>query len=934
MSYFDREFDTPDIADPHFQPPVTASSSGGPVAWSGPGLQIRQNTLVSNGGTTYVCATGHVTGATFDSTKFESVGSGVSASSPDSSVAIGGTAVAPTFEVAYGTAAHTAAQGNDSRIANALGGGTSGPPTWAATTAYTPNQVVGYHGALYVCINAHTSGSSFPGAGTNWRALGGAGSTVIFANDPTLPGGGMSTATTTIAAGSNNVNVNTLTGSQSLNVASTAAFASSGTLMVPTSGGWAAISYVGTTSTAFTGCTFFAGQAGTVSAGGLVAVDNSAAVNGINSLLGTAYNTIIPGASVRQAPGMYYFAGPIVAGPARWSAGSPGGSQGVSGATWEFPIQTGNPTAYGLTTAAPSAGQTSLALQYCDATGVQATGNSFPAASASNPQWAVLWNYCAFQYTGITGTGNSITLTGITDGHGNPGLPVGAGGVQVVVAGPAVMSWSGLGGNWSGALLDNTITVIGPAGLTRNNCTPETTITSAVALSAASIPIASTAGGFGGAWPLAGLAWVPSLGGGMGTVIAYTDISGGSLTGCSVVSGGGGTAVANTTTIFCITPPMAMDGVFCCSGGSMGCNTSNFRFGNVYAGDHEKFERSQQNNNYAHYAYIASRFNPSAWDQGNQIWDAGIVASNAMWTTHYVMPGCQIQGARIGVCHYFSQPWAFWHEPAQSSLGYVSSGMLVSVVIDTPSFEQMGLGIVGSCDANGYINSGTFIEGSASWGTAGNSPTGFSTAFGSFAADMLGNVRFIGSAMIRSIGSAAPWFTGDNVLAHIEDNLLGSNQGSPPVTWSSVTCWAPRTTVSSRAVYVTFPGGLIATLGGAVTAGDILNLGNSVNNVRGFSQYFPGNSPPAGVALQTISSSVDVGAVQTSERTGQPFIVNNKSGATITAFSVIYADNANRGGVTATAPGANWIAPIGMSGPSSITTGTSGKCDLLPMIAA
>ena len=76
---------------------------------------------------------------------------------------------------------------------------------------------------------------------------------------------------TTVASGSNGVNVNTFTGSGTLNVASTANFNSPGEIEVVTSGGNAVLTCTGTAGgVLFTGCTFTSGQAGTVSTGNAV----------------------------------------------------------------------------------------------------------------------------------------------------------------------------------------------------------------------------------------------------------------------------------------------------------------------------------------------------------------------------------------------------------------------------------------------------------------------------------------------------------------------------------------------------------------------------------------------------------------------------------------------------------------------------------------
>jgi hypothetical protein len=80
---------------------------------------------------------------------------------------------------------------------------------------------------------------------------------------------------TTVAAGSNGVNVSTFAGAGTLNVATTLGWntasisASQGAVSVATSGGTAVITYTGTTATSFTGCTTVSGS-GTLSTGGAV----------------------------------------------------------------------------------------------------------------------------------------------------------------------------------------------------------------------------------------------------------------------------------------------------------------------------------------------------------------------------------------------------------------------------------------------------------------------------------------------------------------------------------------------------------------------------------------------------------------------------------------------------------------------------------------
>jgi hypothetical protein len=73
---------------------------------------------------------------------------------------------------------------------------------------------------------------------------------------------------TTVAAGSDGVDVSTFAGAGTLDVAATTGFTPSGTLHVATSTGTAVVAYTGTTSTSFTGASLTSGSAGLLSTGG------------------------------------------------------------------------------------------------------------------------------------------------------------------------------------------------------------------------------------------------------------------------------------------------------------------------------------------------------------------------------------------------------------------------------------------------------------------------------------------------------------------------------------------------------------------------------------------------------------------------------------------------------------------------------------------
>lgn len=117
---------------------VRASPTGGAPAWV-TGTVYALNTLVTNGGTTYICIVANTAGATFagDLANWQAIGGGTPAG----------------------------------MVTAASGGGV---PAWTPTTAYAVNQLVSVNGATYICLVAHTSGAAFSGAvfGGNWQQVG------------------------------------------------------------------------------------------------------------------------------------------------------------------------------------------------------------------------------------------------------------------------------------------------------------------------------------------------------------------------------------------------------------------------------------------------------------------------------------------------------------------------------------------------------------------------------------------------------------------------------------------------------------------------------------------------------------------------------------------------------------------------------------------
>lgn len=96
---------------------------------------------------------------------------------------------------------------------------------------------------------------------------------------------------TTIAAGSNGVNIDTFTGSATLDVVSTAGYPTAGTISIQTSTGIALVNYTGTTSTTFTGCSLQTGgvASGVLSAGGFVSPQQPVLPTVINTFTEGSY---------------------------------------------------------------------------------------------------------------------------------------------------------------------------------------------------------------------------------------------------------------------------------------------------------------------------------------------------------------------------------------------------------------------------------------------------------------------------------------------------------------------------------------------------------------------------------------------------------------------------------------------------------------------
>lgn len=151
-------------------------------------------------------------------------------------------------------------------------------PAYSGSLAYTANQIVAYDGFYYANISGTTPGQAPSGTATSnsfWYY--GICLTATFCemngNYAFMAGSSWST---NVAGGSVGVNVSTFSGSQTLTVASTTGnWASATQISVPTSSGYAILSYTGVTSTTYTGVDLVSGTGTLLNTGGAVVNVNS-----------------------------------------------------------------------------------------------------------------------------------------------------------------------------------------------------------------------------------------------------------------------------------------------------------------------------------------------------------------------------------------------------------------------------------------------------------------------------------------------------------------------------------------------------------------------------------------------------------------------------------------------------------------------------------
>jgi hypothetical protein len=177
-----------------------------------------------------------------------------------------GTLTPESTTVAAGSNGANVASITTLNVVSTTGFPTSGNSLTVATSAGNAN--FSYSG---------TTATSFTGlslnGGSGTLATGGAVSLVINTYVPNFITPSVSTlasASTTVTAASNGVNVNTFAGAGTLNVASTTGFAATGTVTVVTTAGFALLSYTAKTATTLTGVNDVSATSGTLATGNAV----------------------------------------------------------------------------------------------------------------------------------------------------------------------------------------------------------------------------------------------------------------------------------------------------------------------------------------------------------------------------------------------------------------------------------------------------------------------------------------------------------------------------------------------------------------------------------------------------------------------------------------------------------------------------------------
>lgn len=515
-------------------------------------------------------------------------------------------------------------------------------------------------------------------------------------------------------------------------------------------------------------------------------------------------------------------------------------------------------------------GATTLSLTNCK--------NAFAPASVTYPQWVQVPGFGTFTYTGITGSGLTPTLTGIS-----PVLPAGDAVGSLVAGNASVMLSSGTANKIE---LDHTIQVSGPFTGSRDLWCPCGTLNGSVASNAATIAVTAVAGTF----PATGQVMI--VGNDGCYCITYTGYTGGNLTGCTTHNDTA--TLPSGASVFYITPPTAVDGIFMGSG-SVDCQVGGFRHGTLTTADHNHWGPNfHASDNYSHICLESpSGVNWAGVDSGNHHFQSPMKWEGAYWANLYITAGNAILASWFdGRQQSGYAPWWCWKEATVGVTGAATGIMDENTYVYHVMQENGGLGFIG-CPDGGSTCYATFVG--CIIGIHGSTSPGHLPVVAEFACDM-SNFRIFGDSMTNGdSGTAYPFIFGSVGVGMIDVNpkLLHPFVQRPVLG---------RCRAGSTATYkILFPGGMI--VGGQnsnVTAGTVCACRGSADegNWPGVSLFDRDSGPagaaaPGGIAPVAFSSnsdspSRDVGVVLTSQQWGQ-IRVKCRSGV-ITSGDIVRSD--------------------------------------------
>lgn len=561
------------------------------------------------------------------------------------------------------------------------------------------------------------------------------------------------------------------------------------------------------------------------------------------------------------------YKGPSLALPSGIQFGGFGG--GAYGcATFSFP-ETLQPTAFARVNGSTVTAQSTLPLKNCK--------NAFAPASVDYPQYAHVSGFGTITYTGITGSGLTPTLTGVTGLIGDAVDALCAGNASVLLS-------SGLANRM---VLDQSIIVSGPFTGTRNLWCPCATLNGSVASNAGTIAVTAVAGTL----PSSGQVMIVGPNGQY--CITYTGYSGGNLTGCTTANDTA--TLPSGASVFYITPPTAVDGIYMGSG-SVDCSVTGFRHGTVTAADHNHWGPNfYASLNYSHVCLEGpANVDWVQVDSGNHHFQAPMKWEGAYWANLYVTYGNALLASWFdGRQQSGSSPWWCWKEAVTGVTGANGTIFDQNCYVSNVMQEDGGLGFIG-CPDGGSSCSATFVGCQISLG--GQSP-GNLPIVAEFACNMT-NFRIIGPGMTGGNASTTnPWILGSYGYGTIEVNPSSLH----PFALRPI---LGRVRIGVTSIYkILFPGGAIVAGQNAnvPSAGTICaNLGSQdEGNYPGISKFDRDRGAaaswgaPAGISATAFSSNSDsptrdVGVIITGQQWGQ-IAVKCRSGV-ITAGDVVRSD--------------------------------------------